>query len=252
MSDLEFTGERLIPDKSPPALEAEHRARYEFAKGTVAGKRVIDLGCGEGYGSHMLSEVAASVVGVDISSESIEHAKPTYKATNLSFEVGDVTKLPFQANEFDACVCLEVIEHVENPDDLLREVARILKPDGVFIASTPNGAVKVSSQPNPFHKKEYSLSQFAGLLRGHFPSDAWDTVIHGQFARGKRYSALRVVFKNTRLTIKGMLGFGKAAVAPSPGSSAGGSAEKSDGFDFRTDRPQLAEYLIAVVKGRRR
>ena len=252
MPDLEFTGERLIPDKSPPALEAEHRARYEFAKGMVASKRVIDLGCGEGYGSHMLSEVAASVVGLDISSESIEHAKATYKATNLSFQVGDVTRLPFPEKEFDACVCLEVIEHVENPDDLLREVARILKPDGAFIASTPNGAVRVSSQPNPFHKKEYTLRQFSAQLRRYFPSRAWDTAIYGQFARGRRYSTLRVILKNTYLTLKGIFGLGKAAVAFSPDSSTRGGMEKSDRFDFRTDRPQLAEYLIAIVKSRPR
>jgi len=75
MDELEFTGERLVPGKSPPELEAEHRARYEFAKKFVERMRVLDLGCGEGYGSIMLSEVAQSVVGVDRDIQAINHAK---------------------------------------------------------------------------------------------------------------------------------------------------------------------------------
>jgi ubiquinone/menaquinone biosynthesis C-methylase UbiE len=242
VSDLDFTGERLVPDKSPPALEAEHRARYEFAKGLVKGKKVLDLGCGAGYGSFMLSEVADSVVGIDISPDAIKHAQETYKSSNLSFVVGDVAKLPFKNGEFTACVCFEVIEHIDNPDDLLKEVARILDPKGVFVVSTPNRAVKISSVPNPFHKKEYTVNEFTAMLRNFFPTSTWSSTIYGQFVKGKIYSPLYVCAKNIYLDLKGNLGI--------KGKVTGTDIKVTDiSYEFKTENIRLAEYLVAVVTG---
>jgi ubiquinone/menaquinone biosynthesis C-methylase UbiE len=243
VSDLDFTGERLVPDKSSHSLEAEHRARYEFAKELVKGKKVLDLGCGAGYGSFMLSEVAESVVGVDISPEAIDHAKETYKSSNLGFVVGDVGKLPFKDREFNACVCFEVIEHIDNPNDLLKEVSRILDPKGVFVISTPNRAVKISSTPNPFHKKEYTVNEFTSMLRKFFPASSWTSTIYGQFVKGKTYTSLHVCVKNIYLDIKGNLGI--KAKAPTEEQKAINIA-----YEFRNDNAELAEYLLGVIAGK--
>ncbi len=243
MSKLEFTGERFVPHKSPKKLESEHRSRYAFALEYIADRRVLDIGCGEGYGSYMMIGSAKSVVGVDIDEEAIEHAKEMYESTNLDYQVADVTKLPFADCEFDAAVCFEVIEHIENPEAVMSEAARVLKPDGAFIVSTPNGAVRTSSRPNPYHVKEFNIHELEQLVVAAFPTDKWTLSIFGQFQRYKNYTKAGVMFKNAYLTIKGALGIGPG---DSDHSSTGGGLE----FDFHTDKADLAEYLVAVVRGR--
>ncbi len=255
MSELEFTGERLVPDKSPSKLEAEHRARYEFACRRIEGRKVLDIGCGAGYGSYMMSAHAgdAGVVGVDIDESTIGYAKKNYEASGLNFMVADVTRVPFSDNEFTACVCFEVIEHIENPEELLKEAARVLDPSGIFIVSTPNGAVKVSSQPNPFHMKEFNLSEFTELIRAYFPEDKWYLDISGQFIRGNNYSKAGIFFRNLYLGLKGMVG-----VKPKEESlhktesltESGKSSEPDVEFEFMTEDAELAEYLVAVVRGK--
>ncbi|HDS29578.1 MAG TPA: class I SAM-dependent methyltransferase, partial [Firmicutes bacterium] len=165
MSDLEFTGERFVPGKSPGQIESEHLARYIFALNFIKGKKALDLGCGEGYGSKMLAGRAESAVGVDIDDKAIAHAVENYQADNLKFVASDVCDLPFDDNEFDAVVSFEVIEHIVNPKRMLEEIARILKPDGILLLSTPNGAVKIASVPNPFHIKEFNRDELESLIR---------------------------------------------------------------------------------------
>ena len=246
MTELEFTGERFVPDKSPKKLEAEHRARYEFALRYIDGRKALDIGCGEGYGSYMMIGSAKSVVGVDIDKKAIDHAKEMYESTNLNYLVADVGKLPFGDREFDAAVCFEVIEHVENPEDVIREAARVLGPRSVFIVSTPNGAVRVSSQPNRFHVKEFNIGELRELLSRHFPSDKWYIGIYGQFQRGKKYSKSGVLLKNLYLGAKDVLGMKpKEEAVRGPGRPPAGIE-----FDFETENAPLAEFLVAVVKWR--
>lgn len=247
MTDLEFTGERLVPEKSPPDLVSEHFARYEFAKNFVKGLKVIDFGCGVGYGSRMLGSDAENVVGIDISEEAIKQANEKYSSENVEFIVGDVTQTQLGEKDFDAGVCFEVIEHIEIPENLLREAGRIIKESGIFIGSTPNGAVRVSSLKNPFHVKEYTIQEFKALLEGAFPAGKWDIEIHGQFIRGKKYSRMSVALKNFYLGLKGMLGIKPAEKAVGRGSNG----ESGLLYEFRTEQAELAEYLIAVVKGRK-
>lgn len=247
MSDLDFTGERLVPSKSPPQLEAEHRARYEFAAPLVKGLRVIDLGCGEGYGSHILSCFADSVVGVDIDAASIEHAKNTYAGDNLRFITADITNLPIFKNEFNACVCFEVIEHIANYHDVLKEITRILEPGGIVIISTPNAFVKVSSQPNPFHVKEFTLMEFRNLLEEYFPESTRTIEIYGQFRKGKTYSAFMTAVKNAYLGLKGCLGIGSQTSSSDSLKVQSGKTYQSE---FRLEKPHLAEYFVAVIKSK--
>src|SRR6478672_5937483 len=117
----EFTGERLIPGEVDIDLLNEHMARYHFAVRLARGKRVLDAGCGAGYGSAALAEVADNVTGVDVALEAIEFARANYQAPNLFFEQASVTRIPFPDGAFDLIAAFEVIEHLEDWRGFLKE-----------------------------------------------------------------------------------------------------------------------------------
>ncbi|HEX9744276.1 MAG TPA: class I SAM-dependent methyltransferase [bacterium] len=246
--DIEFTGERMVPEKSPPDLVAEHLARYRFALEYVTDRKVLDLGCGTGYGCRMLAERAWEARGVDISPEAIAYATDHYENEKVGFHESDVKNLKFGDDEFNAVVCFEVIEHIENPEEMLGEVGRILTADGVFIVSTPNGAVKVSSVPNPFHVKEFKIDEIREILEHYFPADKWIVEIFGQFLKGKKYSEAGVKLKNTYLAIKGILGIKPREKLPEIYSHNTDTPPLQ--YDFSTHNAHLAEYLIAIVSPR--
>src|SRR5215468_4689112 len=110
----EFTGERVIPGQVDIDLLNEHMARYTFAARLARGKRVLDAGCGAGYGSAELARWAQSVAGVDLSSEAVDFARENYPLPNVRFEQGSCTALPYAAESFDLVVAFEVIEHLED------------------------------------------------------------------------------------------------------------------------------------------
>src|SRR5437667_6043826 len=110
----EFTGERLIPGEVDVDLLNEHMARYTFAARLARGKRVLDAGCGAGYGSAALAEAAESVTGVDVAADAIDFARAHYQAENLAFEQASVMQLPLPDGGFDLVVAFEVIEHLED------------------------------------------------------------------------------------------------------------------------------------------
>src|SRR5262249_53697408 len=122
---------------------ANHIQRYNFAEPYCAGRRVLDAGCGTGYGSaHLAMNGAASVVGVDVSDEAISEGNRLYRRNNLRFVKGDVEKLTYISDlqgPFDAAVNLENIEHLVKPLDFLAGLRQVLTTGGVFIVSTPNG-----------------------------------------------------------------------------------------------------------------
>src|SRR5438876_5831168 len=106
MVPLEFTGEFFVPGKAGKRIEQDHLARYEFATRFAAGKRVLDIACGVGYGSRMLHDSGASVTGVDINPELVHFATETYGTDGLVFQVGDACRCRFNA-AFDLVTCLE-------------------------------------------------------------------------------------------------------------------------------------------------
>jgi 2-polyprenyl-3-methyl-5-hydroxy-6-metoxy-1,4-benzoquinol methylase len=164
---LELTGERTLPDV--PAENywyRRHLAVYEWIGARVIGGRVLDMACGEGYGSEVLSRSAASVVGVDANPEAHEHARLRYTRQNLSFERGMVENYG-EPGAFDAVVFLQTIEHVRDPAAVLRHFRSLLAPGGTVYVSTPNlltlappGAAK---SDNPWHVKEYRAAEFLEL-----------------------------------------------------------------------------------------
>ena len=171
MSDtLEFTGERFTPE-CEREIWYEHYHRYALATRWCVDTRTLDAACGEGYGSAMLAQVAASVEGVDISPQAIEHARERYGyLPNVEFRVADCTALPFGDQEFDRVVSFETLEHLAEHDSLLAEFRRVLKPDGCLILSSPDKATYSDGQDtvNEYHVKELYRDELEALIGRHF------------------------------------------------------------------------------------
>lgn len=167
--ELAWTGERYLPFVRGD-IELEHLHRYAFARAFVKGKDVLDIACGEGYGSFLLADRAKSVIGVDLSDEVIKHARKKYTAFNLKFEQGNCISIPINDSSIDIVVSFETIEHHNHHDAMLYEIKRVLRPDGILVISTPerNQMSQNSQQRNEFHTKELSYSEFSELLSHHF------------------------------------------------------------------------------------
>src|SRR5438067_5570386 len=188
---LELTGERTLPDVPEENYWFQrHLVVYEWIRPRVGGLRVVDMACGEGYGSDVLSYSAASVVGVDANPEAYEHARARYTRPGLRFERDMVQTF---AEPCDAIVFLQTIEHVPDPGELLAHFKRILAPEGVAYISTPNvltlaprGAERSG---NPWHVHKYRAEECRALLADRFA----DVELHGLFhARKLRVHELAI------------------------------------------------------------
>lgn len=160
--------ERIIPEETFGGPLASHLKRYDFAKPFCTNKIVLDAGCGVGYGSCYLAEVAKEVIGVDNSEEAIAYAKEHYQRENIQFRVIDVHKLTFPDRYFEVVCSFETIEHLDNPGGFVLEIKRLLKDDGVFIISTPYVKKTNYNPKDPYHKIEFSSEDFQDLLSKHF------------------------------------------------------------------------------------
>ncbi len=168
---IEWTGERCVPWAPDIAVVYEHYHRYLWAQALVAGRRVLDVGSGEGFGAALLAEEAASVVGIDIASDAIDHARANYAAGNLEFRVASALDLSSVADDsIDAVVALEVIEHIDDQERVLAELDRVLAPGGLLIISTPDrdAYAERGVPPNPFHARELSRPEFEALVGARF------------------------------------------------------------------------------------
>ena len=169
---LAFTGERFTPE-CVREIWYEHWHRYAFASRLATGKRVLDAACGEGYGSAMLAGTADSVLGVDIDPVAIEHARGRYgQQPNLSYVAADVTALDLPAASFDLIVSFETLEHVHEQERMIDGFARVLKPDGLLIISSPDKATYSDAigHQNPHHVRELYRNELEALLKTHFPA----------------------------------------------------------------------------------
>ncbi len=169
---IEFTGERYVPTESG-RIRYEHWHRYGWVARAIQDLHVLDIACGEGYGSASLSSYAQSVTGVDISTEAIAHAQSKYgDIQNLSFQVGSATEIPVPSASFDAVVSFETLEHLSAHDEMLAEIHRVLKPDGFLIMSTPNRKVYSDERnfQNEYHVKELYFDDLDSLVKRHFAS----------------------------------------------------------------------------------
>jgi ubiquinone/menaquinone biosynthesis C-methylase UbiE len=176
-----WSGERLESFITNETM-TEHLHRYAIALELIAGKKVLDIACGEGYGTNLMSKIAAQVTGIDSDKNTIEKAKKKYTAGNIVFLAGSVLKIPAQNNSFDVITCFETLEHVTEHDEMLSELKRVLSPTGILLISTPdkkNYSDKTGGL-NPFHKKELYEQEFKNLINRYFP--------HADFYRQNFYT----------------------------------------------------------------
>jgi SAM-dependent methyltransferase len=164
---LPATEERIIEGEVPARLFSEHRARYTFAARFTAGRRVLDVACGTGYGTpHLLAGGARSVVGVDRDGPAIAYARQRYGGPAISFVAGDACDPPVNG-PFEAIVSFETLEHLDEPVRFLETCHRLLvRPGGILLVSTPyRHRVNVDGSPkNRFHRQEWRTEEFRELL----------------------------------------------------------------------------------------
>jgi SAM-dependent methyltransferase len=160
--DRKFAGHRDILTRS--------LARYHFVATYLQG-RVLDVGCGRGYGFEVIAPQTTAQVGIDISCDFLREAKE--KFTSVAFACASGDALPFCDNAFDSVISFEVIEHIQNDEGFLRELKRVARDDAFLAVSTPNKLVSSGNvdQPcNPFHVREYTPVEFDRLLSQVFSS----------------------------------------------------------------------------------
>jgi SAM-dependent methyltransferase len=232
--------ERIVPDETEPGIVALHLKRYEFARPLCARRSVLDAGCGVGYGSAYLAETAQRVVGLDLSEEAIAYARRRYGGPNVEFVVGDLLALPQGPDTFDVVCAFETIEHLIDPERFVAEARRVLKPDGILVASTPRAAATTERPDNPFHEREFSRLDFERLFRPHFGS----VEVYGQRRRQTaRHRALqRVDVLGLRRRLPLLRGLGRAVTGtPAMADLSSEDVEISPELDDATE-------LVAVCR----
>lgn len=170
---MDFTGERFVPEVEGD-IKLEHVHRYLAVREMARGKRVLDIACGEGYGSKILSAEAISVVGVDVDDSAVRHAAATYTDAKIRFLRGDIVAIPLDDASVDLVVSFETLEHLTDHRTMMLEIKRVLAPGGVLVVSSPDKR-EYSDLPNyrnPYHLRELYLSEFNTLLAAHFAHHA--------------------------------------------------------------------------------
>ena len=163
------TTERVTPESW--ALRVTYwqsLAAYRWASQLATGASVLDIGCGEGYGTAELARTARLVIGLDLDLPTLEHARRRYPAANLTWVRASAERLPFRAASFQLICCFQVLEHLPDPERLLREARRVLVPGGHLILTTPNRPA-VFSGLNPHHAREYDEASLRALVTTIFP-----------------------------------------------------------------------------------
>lgn len=169
---MEATGERFLPDKMNGRIKSEHLNRYYFVTShfQLKDKIVLDIASGEGYGTNILAQHAKYVYGVDIAEEAVVHARSKYKADNLKYMQGSATNIPIETGTIDMVVSFETIEHHDKHEEMMCEIKRILKPNGILVISSPNKKTytDMSGKVNHFHVKELYTNELRNLISNYF------------------------------------------------------------------------------------
>ncbi len=192
--------ERLTPGVTDNVVLDYHLARYRFASDYVKDKEVLDVACGNGYGSDYLFHwgKAKSVIGVDISEEAVKYASSHYGTRNLSFMVCDATRLQFDDESFDVVVSFETVEHIRDHEQFMLEVRRVLRPGGTLVISTPN---KKYESRNLFHVISFSPGDFKQFLGKVFK----DFEMYGQGRLGTLGSVFAITNKMAGYIVPGKI-----------------------------------------------
>lgn len=177
--NLEPTGERMILEhyRSSPedyVIYLLHIATYDFAERYTAGKRVLDYGCGSGYGAARIARNAAQVDAVDVAQDAIDYARSQHQSDNLRFQrIDPVRPLPFADASFDTVLSFQVFEHVQDTEGYLSEIRRVLAPGGTLVLVTPDRSTRLLPLQKPWnrwHLKEYDSAGLRRRIERHFPA----------------------------------------------------------------------------------
>ena len=160
--------------KDPRVFNAYQQARYDWIlkmAGDVRGKKVLDVGCGGGSFVYLLAKAGADATGVENEELGLEFARENLASVggenlHYAFVHGSANELPFKPESFDVVVSCEVIEHLEEPENMLSEVSRVLKKGGKFILTTPYRLTEIPQDPN--HVKEYFPEELKKMLEKYF------------------------------------------------------------------------------------
>jgi len=185
--DLILTGERTLPGiREENYWFQRHLVAYRFLLPMAAGKRVLDLGSGEGYGTALLASVAREALGVDLAPEAVYHARRTYRRPNLHFLYGDIYDLGLEDASFDLVCSLQVVEHLHRPERFMEEARRVLKPGGLCVITTPNRLIispGKDSPVNPFHIREYDCREFLAFMEEFYARVEVKGIFHARLLR---------------------------------------------------------------------
>jgi len=178
---MSYTSERVSPSNCELNIHnlliyLLHEKTYRFVKPHIKNLKVLDLGCGDGYGTKILTEEASHIIGVDISKHAINAARMKYPDKNITFQTIrslEIEPLPFKNASFDAVISFQVIEHIGDTNKYLNEINRVLKINGKFFLSTPNASYRLLPFQNPwnkFHIKEFTIGELSCILAKNFDS----------------------------------------------------------------------------------
>lgn len=174
---LEPTGERMIMEHYKSSAEDYviyllHIATYRYAEQFTRGKRVLDFGCGSGYGSAQIAGTATHVIAVDVAEEAVDYARARFARDNLIFHTIDPSsRLPFVDSSFDTVLSFQVFEHVTDPSHYLAEIRRVLAPQGRLMLVTPDRSTRLLPLQRPWnrwHVHEYGKRELAATVARHF------------------------------------------------------------------------------------
>ncbi len=176
-----FTGERIVEGGKFNVTYQQSLFAYEWVRQQARGKRVLDVGSGDGYGSAYLAEAAAEVVGLDLHAGAVAEANRKYRRPNLHFVQGTTEEevAGVQRGSFDIVCCFQTIEHLADQDGLLEQLKQFAKQGGQVFVTTPNKGRFPGF--NPYHIRELSVSDMQQLMKAHF--DQWK--VYGVFGDEK-------------------------------------------------------------------
>ncbi len=165
-----FMHERYVPGAFWKLTEYEHFPRYALAAQWATDKRALDFGCGTGYGTAQLAKFAATVTGLDISSEAIAWARATHCDPKITFDLRTDLGAGLHQCSFDLVTCFEMIEHVDHATQIstIRSISRLLTPGGKLVISTPDPQFTAPYGHNPYHLREMTEPEFRELLSEGF------------------------------------------------------------------------------------